>query len=407
MDLLPKLRALDFQPVVFKGQQMWYLRDPLRLSEIQLFVPYSMTPLFTLINGTRTIKELHMTFCQLTGADVPASIVYDAVDQLDKACLLLNDRAQAAQETQLAAYRAKPYRLPAIAGQGYPSQSFELAEMLDRFNAGDRIAKWSSWRGRGIISPHIDYQRGGSVYAQVWKRAAAAIEAAELVLIFGTDHCGGPGSITLTRQAYATPYGPLPTDLELIDKLASAIGDDAAFSDELHHRDEHSIELSAVWLHHIIQSNGLAQKAMVPILVGSFQHFLINGTHPGDDDRLNTFLEVLRQETTGRKVLAVASVDLAHMGPAFGDNARVDSRQRADIQAFDQALISSAIEGNAAKWYTLISANQDRNRICGFAPTYLLLRYLGASDGYQIAYDQCPADPDNASLVSICGLLID
>ena len=33
---------------------------------------------------------------------------------------------------------------------------------------------------RGLVSPHIDYQRGGLVYAQVWRAAAQAAREAEL-----------------------------------------------------------------------------------------------------------------------------------------------------------------------------------------------------------------------------------
>ena len=36
-----------------------------------------------------------------------------------------------------------------------------------------------------------------------------------------------------------------------------------------------------------------------------------------------------------------------------------------------------------------------------------MLRFLETSGGRQVAYDQCPADPTDTSLVSICGLLLD
>jgi hypothetical protein len=50
---------------------------------------------------------------------------------------------------------------------------------------------------------------------------------------------------------------------------------------------------------------------------------------------------------------------------------------------------------------------QDRNRICGFSPIYLMLRYLsGVEDGVRVDYQHCSADERNESLVSICGLLL-
>jgi hypothetical protein len=36
-----------------------------------------------------------------------------------------------------------------------------------------------------------------------------------------------------------------------------------------------------------------------------------------------------------------------------------------------------------------------------------LLRYLEQSQGREVAYRHCPADAQDTSLVSICGLLLD
>jgi AmmeMemoRadiSam system protein B len=402
----PKLRPLDFQPVSYQGQQMWFLRDPLQLSRIQLFFPAPMIQLLGFLDGTRTPQDVHAAFCRHVGANLAFDIVADALAKLDEACLLDNKHSQQLKEEHLQTYRDQPYRQPALADLGYPAQPEKLTELLKGYAGADCQEEWKPWRGRGIISPHIDYDRGGPVYSQVWRRAATAVSEADLVLIFGTDHNGGPGTITLTRLPYATPYGVMPTDQKLIDKLAESIGPDAAFADELHHKQEHSIELSAVWLHHICDQAGVAPPPMVPILVGSFQHFVMNGAHPAADTRLAAIIETLQQETTGRRVLAVASVDLAHVGPSFGDMFQMEQHRRSDLKMQDQALMSAAAAADAQTWYQQIATVQDRNRICGFAPTYLLLRYLGPTSGQQIAYDQCPADPQNNSLVSICGLLL-
>jgi AmmeMemoRadiSam system protein B len=231
--------------------------------------------------------------------------------------------------------------------------------------------------------------------------------AADLVLIFGTDHNGGRGSVTLTPLPYATPYGVLPTDAELIDRLAAALGPEAAFAEELNHRQEHSVELSAVWLHHVFHTAGVAPCPMVPILVGSFHHFVTGGGHPSADTRLSRFLDTLRRETAGRRVLAVGSVDLAHVGPAFGDTFGMDAPRRERLRAEDEALMASVMAGDAAGFYERIAAVEDRHRICGLSPLYLMLSYLGPTSGQQVAYDHCPANAADTSLVSICGLLLD
>ena len=146
---------------------------------------------------------------------------------------------------------------------------------------------------------------------------------------------------------------------------------------------------------------------MIPILVGPFQRFVANGGHPEQDERLNRFIGVLQQESVGKKVVAVASVDLAHVGPAFGDNFVMDQPRRTALMQSDRRLLEAIMAGDAARFYGEIAGIQDRNRICGFAPIYLLLRYLETTQGQEIAYQHCPADDEDNSLVSICGILLE
>jgi AmmeMemoRadiSam system protein B len=403
----PRLRSLDFQPVHHLGQQMWYLRDPLQLSRNQLIMPPALAAMLFYCDGTRDARQIHELFCQQAGTAVDFQIIANALDQLDRACLLENARSHQALARMQAEYRALPHRPPALADLSYPGRPAPLSQLLASYSQGDNLNGWQPWTGRGLISPHIDYQRGGPVYAKVWQRAKAAVLAADLILIFGTDHNGGPGTFTLTRQAYATPYGVLPTDTALVDSLAAAIGPEAAFAEELHHRQEHSIELSAVWLHYLYQEAGIEPKPMVPILCGSFHQFVADGSHPAQDERLMTAVATLKAETTGKKVLAVASVDLAHVGPTFGDDFPMDAAKRQALRHTDDRLVQAIVRGDAAGFYEQVAAVEDRNRVCGFSSIYLMLRYLDVTEGVQVAYDQCPADEQETSLVSICGVLLE
>ncbi len=228
------------------------------------------------------------------------------------------------------------------------------------------------------------------------------MRAADLVIMLGTDHHGGPASLTLTHVPYATPYGVLPTDRAVVDHLAQAIGTQA-FDLELNHRQEHAIELSAVWLHYI---QGDQPCPMVPVLCGSFEHLTPAG-HPDQEARLSAFIQALRQVTAGRRVLVVASVDLAHVGPAFDTGYRMTSARRAALRATDASLCQAICQGDAERFYQEIAAIRNANNICGFSSIYLLLQYLGPTAGVEVAYAQCPADAAEASVVSICGLLLE
>ncbi len=396
----PRLRLLDVMPVHHDGRDLLLLRDPLQLSDLQVAVPPTLAPLMALADGTRDLAGLRSAFAVRYQVDLPPAAVERLFDALDEALLLANDRSQAAQVDLLTAYRAAPYRPPALAGTAYPADPAALATLLDGWLAAvpDGPAEADLV---GLVSPHIDYARGGPVYAQVWQRARAAARAAEVVVILGTDHYGGHGSFTLTRQHYATPYGRLPTDTALVDALAAALGAEATFAGELRHRTEHSVELAAVWLHHI---RGGAPVAALPVLTGSFGHFLNGDGHPDTDPTTATFLDVVRTATAGRRLLVVAAADLAHIGPAFG-GAPVDRQGAARLRAADDRLMARTCAGDASGFFDAIRSVNDRDNVCGTSPIYLALRLTGGAPGQPVAYDQCPADSAGTSLVSVCGVV--
>ncbi len=403
-----KLRAIHPQLVRYQEQDMYYLHDPMRLSEREIILPLPLAQILSFFDGRYTISAIHTLLCQAVGADMDIRLITDLVDALDDAYLLENGRSHQALQEKRAAYRAQPYRPPVHAGGSYPADPDELAAFLNAFSEGDMLDEEPAWNGRAIVSPHIDYQRGGAVYSKVWRRAKTAVLEADLIIMLGTDHKGSAGTFTLTRLPYATPYGIIPTDLALIDALETAVGTDI-YAEELHHREEHSIELSAVWLHHIYREAGVDPKPMIPILCGSFHGFIADDRMPDQDEFLMTAVDALQKATVDKKVLVVASVDFAHVGPAFDQpNRLMDEAARAAVTAFDEQLITAVNRGDDADFYHSIAAIGDENNICGYSSLYLMLRYLKeGSNGQQVAYQHCPADEKNESIVSIAGLLLE
>jgi MEMO1 family protein len=221
-------------------------------------------------------------------------------------------------------------------------------------------------------------------------------------VIFGTDHYG-VDPFTLTRQNYATPYGVLPTSQPLVDALAAVIGQEAAFAGELRHRGEHSLELVAVWLHHLREGQPVE---VAPVLVGGLHGYIHNGATPASDVTLNRVIETVRAAGQGRRLLVVASGDLAHVGPAFGGAALDESGKRA-IRSADDELIDQMRRGDAAGFFRAIQRVRDRNNVCGVTPVYLTLRTLDNPQGEQIGYAVCPADEQGTSIVTVCGMVFE
>jgi hypothetical protein len=256
---------------------------------------------------------------------------------------------------------------------------------------------------RGVVSPHIDYQRGGLVYAEVWRAAAHAAREAELVILFGTDHQGSDGTVTLTHQSYATPWGVLPTDRPVVEALVEALGEEAAFAEELHHRGEHSIELAAVWLHFVRDGQPVP---VVPVLLGSFAAFIAGQGDPAAHEPFALALEVLREAMASRRTLVVAAADLAHMGPAFGDPHGLDFVAQAQLRNADARLLQAVYAGDPGGFFQQLKAECDRRHVCGLPPMFLTLRLLGETSGEPAGYALCPADPQGLSFVSIAGAIL-
>ncbi|MBN2502521.1 MAG: AmmeMemoRadiSam system protein B [Anaerolineales bacterium] len=334
--------------------------------------------------------------------------IEELISTLDNSCLLENVHFQEAQAEAIKAYRAASHRKPLLAGNSYPEHPDSLRKSLDEYLQNIASIAPVSLNGNspdhflhGVISPHIDYLRGGNVYAQTWKCAQQLAQEADLAIILGTDHYGASETPTLTRQNYATPYGVLPTAVDIVDALAEVIGPEQAFSGELRHIGEHSVELSSVWLHHMRQGK---PYEILPILCGSFERYTFGEGIPESDTPTNHFIDTILEMTKDKRVLVVASADLSHVGPAF-DGDPLDDTGKAVVQTADTVLLDNICQGDAQGFFAANKKDKDQYNVCGLVPIYMALRLLGGQTGELVSYEQCPADDVNTSIVSVCGVV--
>ena len=404
----PKLRLLEPQLVDYQGQRMIYLHDSLGIARDGALIPQPLAPLLSLCDGTRDVSGLRSGLLVRTGNTLPEEVIAQIIEQLDDALLLENGAYQDAAAEVVRRYRQARHRPPSHAGPVYPGDAAGLRSAMGGYCAETPVQENSHAQSDalvGMLCPHIDYARGNRTYAELWQRAKPSLDDVELVIIFGTDHSGGLGMITPTRQSYHTPYGTLPTDTDIVDGLADVLGEKRAYQEEIHHINEHSIELASVWLHHFLDGRACS---VVPILCGSFHHFVAGNGHPSEDMKLNSALDYLRYATTARNTLVIAAGDLAHLGPAFGADTPLDTIARAKLAAADSESMTDICSGDGAAFFERSRAESDSRRICGISPIYLMLEYLHGRSlrGESMGYDQCPADPQGGSVVSIAGALL-
>ena len=399
----PKLRPVEPQWIQYQGRAFVQIKDPLRLADKTILVPEELAPLITLTDGTRDVLGLQASLLLQAGTHVSEADVRSFIVGLDDGYLLDNENYKGAVASALNAYHDADNRPPSHADSVYPGKRGALITMLNRYekDVSDIEPLSPPDRLTGLISPHIDFQRGGDTYARLWRRCTGLLSDLELVVILGTDHAGSPGSLTLTRQSYSTPFGTLPTDREIVDMLAEVIGEEAAFGDEIHHINEHSIELSAVWLHRNLGKS----VPIVPILCGSFYELVTGDRNVGKQGPLDDAIDKLSEVISKRKTLVIAAGDLSHVGPVFGDPMPIDRVGRSRLATEDARSINAINAVDAEGFLDISRTEKDSRKICGLPPIYIALKLLQGSKAESFGYSQCPADSRDESFVSIVGSL--
>ncbi len=420
--LRPRIRQLELVPLEEGDEPSYALRDPHGFAGTAA-LPMGAAMLVTLMNGQRTLGELQSAFTEKVGQQIALSDVERVVQQLDERMFLDNENFAAHKAAITTAYDELDVRPAAHAGGAYHGELDSLqAQLADLFTCEDGPGLLP-WEGNtngdfagddqrrlcGVMSPHIDLHRGGPAFAWAYDRIVAESDA-DVFVILGTAHTPLEGMYSVSRKHFDTPLGTVQTDREFVDDLrrrfVARAGEQEAqrvFHDELPHRREHSIEFQTLMLQYVLGEK--RNFAIVPILVGSFHPFVLHNRSPAESPVVSDFTQALLETiaSCGKKVCYIAGVDMAHIGQHFGDQELLDDQRLKRQWADDQVLLSAACEGDTEGWFVHVAAVQDRNRICGLAPTYTMLNAMQPGRGEILRYDQAVAD-DRTSCVSFASV---
>lgn len=393
----PKLRSIEVQPVDLEDGPGILLRDPEGLAEGALLVPRALAPILALFDGSFTLEEMLAELGRPGDAALRAKLE-EISGLLEEKLFLEGPRLEQARERLRRDYAGAPRRPARHAGSAYPSDPGELRAQLRSYYkdpAGPAGAPppETGTPLLGLIAPHIDYRRGGTCYAWSYRELAAR-GGADLYVILGTCHAGLREPFAATLKSYETPLGPAETDVSVVRALERRSGLDL-LSQELAHRNEHSIELQTVFLRESTPPE--RPFKIVPLLVSYCHELAAAGKRPEDDERVRRFVDALREELSrpGRSVCLVAGADLAHVGPQFGD-ARLTPEDLRRVEGQDLETLSLVAAGDAAGFFENVARDGDRRRICGYSPIHALLLALdGRAGGRLLRYGQWP-DPEGA-----------
>jgi AmmeMemoRadiSam system protein B len=390
----PKLRPLSVRQHEQDGQSFAMIEDPQGAFPGAILLPLQVfLHAFRHFDGKNSLAVVQsQVFCE-TGQLIPAGAPERMVVELDNA-MVLDGPTYASFKAEFGQSALRP---AALAGRSYEASDPALRAQLYRYfsnvhGAGPPALGGApqSRRIRGVISPHIDFTRGGPVSSWSYKEQGERTEI-DTFVILGVAHQYCRRRFALTLKDFKTPLGIVRTDRNYVERLVQIAGADL-FDDGLLHRAEHSIELQVVFLQYVLGKD--RNFSIVPILVGSFQDHVERGADPIDDPEIRRFVDALRlaEEASGKKVVYIGGIDLCHVGPEFGDPEPVDVRMLEDVRRFDHEMLRHAAAGDAWTWFQTAAQVSNRWRVCGLAATYTMLHALGPADGRLMKYHQALDD---------------
>jgi AmmeMemoRadiSam system protein B len=394
----PRLRAVEAFPVEHEGQRCIALRDPAGFTDQIAVLPGPLLDLVSLFDGEHPVEAIREILRRRHGEAPSVEQIAALVDRLDDAGFLDSERFRARRRATDDAFRQRPVRPAAHAGGAYAGEAAALREQIAGFFALDRSDKRAGTLS-ALIAPHIDFHRGGPTYGSAYQEVLDRSDA-DLYVILGTCHAGMSDPFAVTLKPYDTPLGPVGVDRDFYEALAGRAGQDLLASEPAH-RAEHSIEFQAVMLQSLL--GGRRPFTILPVLASYLHEAVWAGTEPEADPRVPRFLDALREAVaaSSRRVCLVAGVDLAHVGPRFGDPDPNTEASLAIVEREDRAMLESVVARDARGFFARVAADRDARRICGLSPIYSLLRVLPEAPGRLLEYRQWP-DPEGA--VTFCAV---
>lgn len=382
----PPLRPLDIFPLQTDDGIRIHVRDHERIQEHLVVLPPFTFAVAALLDGVREVDEIRQALLNQFNAAPTREQIERIVQDLDAHYLLQSSRFEERRARLEREYLERATRPQTIFTT---ERRADLAGLLDAFftaDGGPGSAPSGTGRPvRGLVVPHIDYFRGGTAYAHAYKALAEGSDA-DLFVVLGVAHASPPAPYVLGTCGYETPFGELPADSDLIERLRKRVPWDP-FRHRFAERTEHSIELQAIYLKHVIRR----PIAMVPILCCSFEPWA-DGS-PADVAQIEEFVGALRETLAGepRKVCVLAGADLAHVGPRFGDREAVSQEMISWIEGEDRASLELVSAGDAEGFYAGVMKDGNKRKVCGLSAIYTFLRLI-EGPGTLLKYGHAP-DP--------------
>jgi AmmeMemoRadiSam system protein B len=387
----PKMRAVNAFPVTYSGNKMICLQDTSGLAHNTVVIPENIFFIVSMLDGENSVQDIQTAYIRQYGDLLFSERIQGVIDELDKNFFIEGKRFETHKTALKAGFRESETRLFSHPGDMTDDEPVRLGRELQSYfshpdGPGDEVPEIPSGFLAGILLPHIDYGRGGPCYAWGYK-CLEAFHDAETIIILGVNHMSGESPFSVTAKSFETPLGLMDTDKDVVQALVERCDQDL-LEGEFYHRNEHSIELQSVWLKFLFGQK--EDVRIVPVLCSGFDRFFDKEVSPLQDERVRDFVDGLKKTiaASGKRICLMASVDLSHMGPQFGDDRPVSPGVLSDIRDADLKTLRHVEALDKEGFWENVALDENRRNICGLSAIYTFLSTMEAREGKLLKYAQ-------------------
>lgn len=263
-------------------------------------------------------------------------------------------------------------RIPAVAGQFYPRSKNELEKEISRCFSGIHVEERDVI---GAVVPHAGYVYSGNTAAYVY----SVLPKADTYVLIGPNHTGCGSPVSVSTEAWNTPFGEVKSDNEFIKALPKKIID----MDETAHKYEHSLEVQLPFLQHRFRDFNI-----VAICMGMQDE---ETAHDVGDEIAEASRKV------DKKVVVIASSDFTHYSP--------DKIARENDRYYIDAILNFDVSG----FYQRL--NEREASVCGYGAIAAMLvsaKALGAKKATLLKYSTSgDTGGDYSAVVGYAGIIVE
>jgi MEMO1 family protein len=276
-------------------------------------------------------------------------------------------------------------RPPACAGRFYEGTPERLREQVHALLEPDT----ARMAAPAIICPHAGLMYSGAVAGAVYSRVTLPSTA----ILVGPNHTGfGPPLSVYSEGEWLLPGGSLRVASDLARSFLACCPQ--AEPDHLAHLSEHCLEVQLPFLHAL-----RPDLQILPIVLGFRDLETCRA--------VGAALAAVIQDTPAPPLL-IASTDLTHCGPGFGQFPPPGLTAEAFAHQQDQLAIESIYAIDGERLHQTVETHQVT--MCGYVPTTAVLfagRALGARQAHLVRYaTSADVSGDVHRVVGYAGLIL-